>query len=263
MISLAELQRQFQLHVLAGDPAVTRHISASANIPAPTRLAIYADAYRLRLIDALGGNFPRLQQWLGNEAFSTIARRYIDSHPSASRSIRWYGAALPACLELSHPLQPWLADLAQWEWIIAAAFDARDAAALDGAALADVPPNLWAALRFEFHPSMRRILLSTNAPALFKALAGEAPAPAPEVLERRQAWLIWRKELQTNYRSVDDAEAIALDAAVGGGAFEDVCRALCAVCVPEEVPLRAARLLKGWIADGLIVGVQAGAPTCP
>ncbi len=159
MISLAELQRQFQQHVLAGDLAVTRQINASANVPAPTRLAIYADAYRLRLIEALGGNFPRLQQWLGDEAFAAIARRYIDSHPSAARSIRWYGAALSACLELSHPLQPWLADLAQWEWLIAAAFDGRDAAALDSAVLAEVPPDQWPTLRFEFHPSMQRIVL--------------------------------------------------------------------------------------------------------
>jgi Putative DNA-binding domain len=258
MISLAELQRQFQQHVLAGDLAVARQINASGQIPAPTRLAIYADAYRLRLIEALGSNFPRLQQWLGDEAFSTIAKRYIDSHPSAFRSIRWFGAALPACLELSHPLEPWLADLAQWEWMIAAAFDARDAEALDEAALAHVPPDQWAALRFEFHPSMQRIRLSTNAPALFKALADEAPAPEPQVLERRQAWLIWRKDLQTNYRSVDDAEAIALDAAVGGGGFDDVCDALCTVCAPAEVPLRAARLLRGWIADGLIAGVRTG-----
>jgi Putative DNA-binding domain len=263
MISLAKLQRQFQQHVLAGDLAVTRQINASAGIPARTRLGIYADAYRLRLIDALGGNFPRLQQWLGDEAFAAIARRYIDGHPSASRSIRWYGAALPACLELSHPLQPWLADLAQWEWLIAAAFDGRDAATLDSAVLAEVSPDQWPTLRFEFHPSMRRIVLSTNAPALFKALAEESSAPEPQALDPRQPWLIWRKDLKTNYRSLDDAEAIALDAAVEGGGFEDVCDALCTVCAPEEVPLRAARLLKGWIADGLIVGVRAAAPTSP
>jgi hypothetical protein len=257
MISLAELQRQFQQHVLAGDLAVTRQINASANVPAATRLAIYADAYRLRLIEALGSNFPQLQQWLGDEAFSAIARRYIDSHPSTFRSIRWFGAALPACLELSHPRQPWLADLAQWEWMIAAAFDAHDVAALDGAALADVQPDQWAALRFAFHPSMQRIQLGTNAPALYKALSDGTPAPEPQMLKRPQAWLIWRKDLQTNYRSVDDAEALALDAAVGGGAFEEVCDALCRACAPEDVPLRAAQLLKGWIADGLIVGVRA------
>jgi hypothetical protein len=256
VISLAELQRQFQQHVLAGDLAVAHQINASANIPASTRLAIYADAYRARLIDALGSNFPRLQQWLGEEAFSTVARRYIDSHPSAFRSIRWFGAALPGCLELSHPRQPWLADLAQWEWAIAAAFDARDVAALDGAALADVAPDHWAALRFEFHPSMRRIALSTNAPALYKALADETPAPEPQVLDRRQVWVIWRKDLQTNYRSVNEAEALALDAAIAGGPFEDVCDALCSVCAPEDVPPRAAQLLKSWIADGVIVGVR-------
>src|SRR5690606_40146004 len=56
--------------------------------------SVYADAYRLRLIEALAHNYPRLQQLLGEEEFSTVARSYLDEHPSRSVSVRWFGNRL-------------------------------------------------------------------------------------------------------------------------------------------------------------------------
>lgn len=256
MKSLGELQRQFQHYVLAGDAAIARSINESSQTPAARRLSIYSDAYRLRLSEALASNFPRVQQLLGEEAFASIARRYIDDHPSPFRSLRWYGRTLPAFLARLHAEQPWLADLAEWEWMIATAFDARDASPIDGEALGRVAPDQWPGLQFEFHPSLQRIAMITNAPTLFKALGEDQPVPMPQVLEREQPWLIWRQELKTNYRSLSDVEAELLDLLVSGGCFETLCDGLCATCEPAEIPLKAATLLKGWIADGLVVGVR-------
>ncbi|MGH8175819.1 MAG: HvfC/BufC family peptide modification chaperone, partial [Steroidobacter sp.] len=189
MIPLVQLQRQFQQHLLAADPAIAGSINESEQIPATVRLAIYSEAYRLRLMDALASNFPRLQQLLGQTEFAAIACTYIDSHPSTFRSIRWFGAALPACLEISHAERPWLADLASWEWRIATAFDASDMASIGPEALGQVPPDRWPGLQFEFHRSLQRVLVKTNAPALFKALGDDHPSPQPQVLEREQPWL--------------------------------------------------------------------------
>ena len=44
-------------------------VAGTAKVGAPTRLAIYYDAYRLRLIEALDGNYPVLHGWLGDEEF--------------------------------------------------------------------------------------------------------------------------------------------------------------------------------------------------
>ena len=256
MTLLAALQREFQQHLLAGDAAITSRVAGSASAPALTRLAIYSDAYRLRLTEALASNFPRSQQWLGAVAFATIAREYITSHPSTFRSIRWFGAALPAVLELSRPEEPWLADLARWEWSLAAAFDARDVEPVGEATLASIAPEQWPALRLEFHPSLQRLRLQTNAPALFKALSEEIPSPPGQLLPCEQGWLIWRQGLKTHFRSLDAAEDAALTCATGEGTFADLCDALCTVCDPAEVPVRAASLLKRWVADGLVVGVR-------
>lgn len=256
-MTLAQLQRQFQQHLLTCDPAIAEAIEPAERAPIATRLAIYSNAYRARLMEALGANYPRLRELMGPEAFNDVALDYIAAHPSHFRSVRWFGAQLAASLELSHRKQPWLADLAQWEWVLAAAFDAPDAQPIDESSLAALTADEWPTLRLAFHPSLQRLAVQTNAPAVFKALSEEREPPEPQRLPNDQQWLIWRQVLTTRYRSLDDAETAALDAALHGAGFDQVCEALCAHCDPQDVPLRAASLLRSWIADGLIVGLRS------
>ena len=55
-------------------------------------------------------------------------------------------------------------------------------------------------------------------------------------------------------------EAVALDAARAGAAFPELCDALFAISDNEEaVPLRAATLIKRWVADGMIGGLVVAA----
>lgn len=255
-MTLAELQQQFQQHVLMGDATVADAIESSEQAPVATRLGIYSNAYRARLIEALAASYPRLHELMGDAAFNQAALEYIAAHPSHFRSIRWFGGLLAPALELSHRKQPWLADLAQWEWALAAAFDAPDAQPIDESAFAAIGADEWPTLRFAFHPSVQRLAFHTNTPALFKALSEESATPPPERLPHEQQWLIWRRDLTTRYRSLDAVETRALDAALHGAAFEELCETLCACCDAKEVPLRAASLLRTWVSDGLITGLR-------
>lgn len=254
-MNLIQLQRAFQRHVLDGDANIAAAINESDGASGQLRLAVYADAYRLRLIEALAHNYPRLQQLLGEEEFSTIALSYLDQHPSHSVSVRWFGNRLAEHLGGRHPDRPWLAELASWEWAIAAAFDAADAAPLSAAALAEIDPADWPTLRFQFHPSIQRLRLDTNAPALFKALSDEADCPAPTARKPSQEWLIWRQDLTPRYRSLPDSEAAALDAVIAQDTFGDACAALCDWHEPAEVPTQIARMLKTWINEAMIVAL--------
>lgn len=236
---------------MQGDAAIVPQITATAQISPAIRLGIYANAYRLRLIDALAHNYPRLQQLLGEESFAGLAQRYIDKHPSTNVSVRWFGHQLGDDLS-GDQTQPWLAELARWEWAIAAAFDAQDADPLSEVALTEIEPAAWPALRFRFHPSLQRLQLHTNAPAVFKALSDETDCSAPAILESPQAWLIWRQHLTTRYRSLPHEEAQALDALRNDSTFEQLCDVLCEWHEPQEVPVRAATFLKGWINEDLI-----------
>jgi hypothetical protein len=251
--ALAKLQRDLQRHVLDGDAAIADAVIGTAAVPAATRLAVYSNAYRARLAEALADNMPHLREFLGEEAFDAVAARYIHAHPSQLASIRWFGDRLAQELERSHAEQPWVAELARWEWALAASFDAQDAATVGIEALAAVAPGDWGELRLEFHPSLQQLELQTNAQALFKALSEQQPAPEPAILERPQPWLLWRQDLKTQYRSLEPAETAALAVVRSDGTFGEMCEALCEWHEPEDVPLVAAGILKRWIVEELIV----------
>jgi hypothetical protein len=264
MTTLAQLQRHFQAHVLHGDERMLTLVIGTQDVPAATRLSIYSEGYRLRLVDALASNVPRLQQWLGEEEFAELAHRYIESCPSSYRSIRWFGDQLAQSLEHWHADEPWLAELARWEWSIAAAFDGGDAPVLGEAALGALAPEAWPGLTLQFHPSMHCLRMRTNAPALCKALADESTPPAPAMLDSPQSWLIWRQALTTQFRSMGESEAATLELMRAGATFEAMCTLLCDWHDADRVALLAAGTLRQWIADGLLTGVgNADAATSP
>jgi hypothetical protein len=250
-MTLTDLQRAFQRHVLAQDAALLQYATDTDDAPAESRAAIYREAYRLRLRDALASNYPRIKQLLGTEAFEQIADAYIDAKPSTFTSIRWFGDELAAQLERTLPAQRCLYELARWEWTIASAFDAADVAPLSVADLSTIPGEHWPALRFEFHPSVRCLQMSTNAPQLFKALTEDAEVPQPQVTSMA-FWLIWRQKLTTQYRSMPASEAHALNTALAGENFEAMCTTLCDWHAPEEIATHAATLLHTWIAEELV-----------
>lgn len=255
MSALADLQRDLQRHVLTGDETVAAAVNGTPAVPAATRLGVYSNAYRIRLTDALGDNMPNLRALLGEEEFGAVAARYIDEHPSQFASIRWFGDRLAHELERSHPEQPWIAELARWEWSLATAFDAQDSPTVGIESLATVAPDDWGELRLEFHPSVQVLELSSNAQALFKAFADEQSPPEPAILDHPQPWLLWRQDLKTQYRSLEPDETAALAAMRSDGTFADMCEVLCAWHEADEVPLIAAGMLKRWIVEELLIGL--------
>lgn len=260
---LAELQRAFQDRVLHEGRTIEAAINASEEFPIAARLGIYSDAYRLRLIDVLAYYYPRLQQLLGTAAFAQLALSYLAAQPSTHVSVRWFGDRLAGELgrNAGYRDQPWLAELARWEWALTSAFDAVDADPLSLDALGEIEADAWPGLRFQFHPSLRPLRFQSNAPALYQALADDTETPVPAALDTAQAWLIWRQDLAARYRLLDEAEADALQIMQGPpageqpGTFEEMCEMLCRFHDATEVPLIAAGMLKTWITQGLIIGV--------
>lgn len=258
MTTLASLQASFQRCVLEGDPSFSKRIAPPPTGSVEQRMAIYADGYRIRLREALASNFPQLQRLLGEAAFAEVADAYLEARPSTFRSIRWFGDALPAVLRTALPNQPWLAELAEWEWTLAAAFDSADAPAVTVEELSRVPAEKWPSLRFVFHPSVRSLRMRTNAPELFCALTHEADVPSPEATSET-FWLISRVELTTRYRSMMVSEARALSTLLQGRTFEAMCTTLSALHAPHETALHAAQLLRAWIDEDLVCKVVRAA----
>jgi hypothetical protein len=257
-MQLRELQRELQRELLGDTSSIGAAIVEAPPLPVDARLGIYRHAYRARLADALDDVYPILHKILGDETFASMAELFIETHPSIHRSIRWYGRELADFLAEQPPFaeQPVFAEIARFEWTLSEVFDASDAAPLDRAALTGLDPGKWAALRFRFHPSMRRLVFSWNAVAVWQRMSDDEEPPAPEATSAPVPWLLWRQNFKNYFRSLDAAEAAALDAATAGNPFGEICAALGAFLAEDEIALRAATLIARWVDGGIIVGID-------
>ena len=255
MSALAHLQREFQDYLLRGDTAVEAQVVGTPRVGVTTRLGIYSGAYRSRLAEALESNYPVLARLLGESDFEILAGDYIAAHDSPFFSIRYYGDELARFLATreDYAAAPVLAELAQWEWAMTSVFDAADAPSLSADALTRIPPPQWAQLRFRWHPSVQRLTLWWNVPQLWQALSGDGARPEMTLAATPVAWLLWRENLTTYFRSLPKTEAGLLDAARSGWPFGELCTLLCEELGDTEAPRQAAALLRGWIGSGLIV----------
>jgi hypothetical protein len=132
-------------------------------------------------------------------------------------------------------------------------FDARDMPSRGREIFQQMPPERWGELRFAFHPSLRTLSLHWNTIAVWQALDQGAAAPAPQASPDAVTWLLWRHELQNCFRSIDDAEAMALTGAMDGLPFAQICERLREVVEEDQIPLRAAALLAAWADSGILV----------
>jgi hypothetical protein len=252
--ALDRLERQFQALVLDGTQGFEDEVAGTERVPRAVRLAIYADAYRSRLAEVLENNFPMLARFLGQRQFDELARAYVARYRSRSFSVRWYGDSLEEMLAANDPWrgQPVLAELARWEWTMAHAFDAANADPASAAALSAHAPEAWGELTFAFQASVRLLSMATNAPPIWRALSREESPPPPAVENSARDWLIWRRGLETVFRSLETTEAGAIRVALAGEPFAAVCEAVAAQVGDDAAAIEAARLLATWLRDELI-----------
>lgn len=257
MSGLGRIQHDFQEYLLRSTAGVVDHVTGTDRVPLATRLRIYSDGYYSRLTEALAANFPALSELLGEKDFSRLAAEYIATHDSRFASIRYYGDELAQFLatEPRYRPVPLLADLARWEWTMAAVFDAADADAVGTEALSNKSPADWAILRLTFHPSVQVLESAWNAPQIWKAIMESAPRPTAAVSREPVSWLLWRHQLKEFFRPLSVAEEDALATALSGETFGDVCGVLCAHFREDEAPAEAAGFLRGWIESGMITSV--------
>ncbi len=288
MSALTDLQSDFQSFLLDGNERMLSRVTGTAKVGAEQRLAIYYDAYRLRLLEALTSNYPVLRAWIGDEEFENAGIAYLTAHPSRHFSIRWFGHRLPEFLAATEPWSgtPFLAEIASLEWALSEVFDAENGTVMAVEDMARIPVDAWPDMRMQFHPAMQRLDLRWNVPIIWKAInrnidvekntvscRGETSAtpatgnarqaealhdiPTPEAGEYPQSWLIWRQDLRTYFRSLPVDEAWALDAARSGESFAAICEGLCEWIDAQNVALHAAGLIKLWITDGIVSGIDA------
>jgi hypothetical protein len=254
---LPETLGLFQARLLEGNAGICPHLTNGGPF-----LKVYDHAYRARLAEVLGEDFPAVHTLLGDDAFAEAVGDYVESHPSRARSIRWLGERFAEFLRTANPWRgrPEIADMAAFEWGLGLAFDAADADALALDALAGVPPEAWPILTFTFHPALNTFQLKHDVARFHQAVVAERdPDGAPAPLEAPGTWAAWRDHdaLIVRYRALDADEAAGLAVLLTGGDFAQLCEAVAAAGDADQAALRAATLLRHWIEAGWIVDIAA------
>jgi len=259
MPGLKELQNAFKRNVVNGDEEFGKYINSTEAVSSDVRLDIYSNAYFARLEEALESDYEILKQLLGEDVFEEVCLAYIHKYPSRYYSLRWFGQDFPVFLGYlpDSGEHHWPAEMAQLEWNFVGAFDAADAVVATEVDAAAIPPEAWATLKIKFHPSVRTIDIWWNTLPRWGTAKNNETVPEPVRLSEPTQCLLWRHELLTQYRSMEADEAIALQAAMAGANFSELCGALAEEMQDQEmVPMTAAGFLKGWLAAGMISELQ-------
>jgi hypothetical protein len=257
--SLGDLQRAFQDYLLASSDSFQAAVRDTRKADRITLLDVYRDGYALRLIEVLTSDYPGLMAMAGPADFDHMARAYIAAHPSRHPSIRWYGKDVADFLSSTPPYSrtPAAAEMARFEWALGEAFDSPDVTPVGADALMALPPEAWETLSFTALPSLRRLTLTFDVPQAWQRR--EEVEPGNLEVERAAQpvrWAIWRPELVSNFRSLEEDDAALLDALVDGQPFPELCEAVAPFTGEEQAPARAAGLLRAWVEVGMIAGFR-------
>lgn len=250
-MTLAETQALFHAFATRSpeasgrDPAET--FVGTPALPAAERLAIYANMYLWRQVDALREDFPKLVAVLGDDGFYALAEGYVREHPSEHPSLSKLGRRMADYLT-RHPMgRPDLPDLARLEWARAEAFEAEDVPLAGIDSLRAVTPAELPQVRLDFAPSVRILHLDHDAPALWRAIEDGIALPPPCRAEVDVA--VWRKEFEVFHAVLAADEARALERAMAGEAFGAVCEPF---AERDDAVEAAFRAVASWFAEGWV-----------
>lgn len=248
-MSLIELQRDMRAWLTREDAAAATRFGDDA----AAGLRIYQNNYRAQLAACLEESFEHTRDWIGAEAFHQAIVMHVDRVPPSSWTLDAYSRDFPATLALLYPADREVIELAWLDMALGEAFVAADAAALTAEDLAGVD---WDHAVLRLTPTLDLGDLTTNAPAIWSALAAGNVPPAAEFLPEPGAILVWRHGETAQFRAIDQYEQQALLLVLAGTPFPRLCDLMVGVFGQQAGIRRTGEMLGRWIGDGLIIAVE-------
>lgn len=226
----AEAQRQLFAEIVDHGAAARAAalLAPTAPVAAARGLAVYRDAYAVRLCRGLRQNFPTLRHVLGEAELAALIAAYVAAHPPRGYEFARVGARLAAFIPTHRfgsalAVAPSvLADIAAVEQADLEVADAPDdGPPLAAAALAEIPPDAWPRLRVRTLAALRIVHCAADVlPAIEAVAAGRSPAP-PEM--GAVDYLICRPALDVQRLRLPAAEAAVMRRLLDGAAIEGAC----------------------------------------
>ena len=145
---------------LALAPVFWQALLAPADVARPAWLnqpgfAVYRNTCLKGCVDALTAQFPSVLRLVGNDWFRAAATEHVRAQPPQDGRLLRYGAGFPPFLQTFAPAAglPYLAGVAQLDWLWTQAHVAADAAPLPPHAMATWDANTLHTTTLRLHPA--------------------------------------------------------------------------------------------------------------
>ena len=248
MSALIAIQDAMQDWLLQGDAGLAALVDAG---DATIACVIYADAYRLRLVEVLGNDFLATKAALG-DAWTMRLARPITCRRTPPRSPRCDHSAMPRGLtgvargRAERPVATARASNGRR----AECFDAADAPTLDIGHVARTARRCVVGAACCACNLRAPAPCDCNAPALVEALALGATLSALAWQAQPRHMVLWRQQGEVQWRRLDADERLAAGAIAAGEPVRCNQRTLRITCTATAFARRHS--LKRWLADGLL-----------
>ncbi len=256
-MKLAALQQLFAAAALgtASEPEQARlaaQLQGSRVLPARQGIEAYRTSVNGKLRRSLEQIYPVCQRLVGEAFFQAMASAFLEQGVSRSPDLGDYGAGLPGFLAEFQPARalPYLADVAQLEWLWHRAFNAPDQPSLNLQALVGVPPEHWDRLVFRLPAGAA--LIASDYPIHRIWEVNTNPAGQHQVVDLDQGGIrifVWRDGHTTRLDLPGEPEWQLLQAFARGLPFGEVCRQgveISGASIGSILPLWVQR---GWLRD--------------
>ncbi len=264
---LARTQRWMQAFILANgeDEDAVLAETVQAEIPADAalrlvlpsdtltpleRLGIYRGMYLARLEEALAGDYPAVQHFLGEAAFSELVARYVDQYPSRSYTLNRLGDHFPAFVatQTDLPKHEFVCELARLELAVTEVFDAEDTPVLTAAEISAIPPDAWENARLKPVSALRLLTFQYPVSAYLGAVDEENSVPR---IRQKENWLVIYRNDCSLYR--DGLSRPAFDLLSGLVAGVPVGQAIASVAASDK---KLFGWFREWMTSGLFQSVE-------
>lgn len=248
--SLLELQTTFSHAVQQGlYTSFSLHdvqIKNQPSISCTDRLFIYQNAYRLRILDSLREDFPRVLSFIGEDAFEELAFTILRQRPSCSWSLGEYSKNFVDVLTnaecgCAHILQkrPFLADLAQLEWLQNLSFLApREDAFNFSHFFASLPEREMQNAVLELNPSVYLCCLQWSFSTLKKK---------KKPIQKEAFYLVYKKDGEVEPEQVSVNQFKILENIKLGLSIEQLC------CnVVDTTQAEVTQWILEWVSKGVL-----------
>jgi hypothetical protein len=220
-------------------------------LSARDRLAVYSDAYFLRLLDSLGSDFTTARRALGDDDFRRLVADYLAQRGSDSPNLTDLGRDLPAAAA-RHELgrkHPFLSELCLLEWTVLAALFTDRLPAFDPESFKGISAEDWVKVRLVFDPTVSLLETAWPVHRLWMkrgAKSGNRTLKKPQ----RSLLVVYRDEQWARVLALEERAWHTLRRLLDGAPLAEAC-ALSGAS-PDEIK----NWFAGWVQIGLVKGAR-------